>query len=517
MTLQSGAMARTALLSICVFVALCLAGVPQPSQAQPDAMYETVTEQARRLSLEPFREPDKAIPAELDGLGYNQYQNIRFRPETALWSETAALFRAQFFPVGFLFDKAVAINVVGGGQATALAASRDMFEWKDAGLRGAPPRQVPLAGFRLHYPLNGPLPADEVAAFLGASYFRLIGRDQVYGASARGIAIDTGLPKKEEFPSFRAFWLVQPDADVRDMRIYALLDSPGMAGAYRFVLRPGTRTSVEVSATLFVRHDISLVGIAPLTSMFFTGEASRRRELDYRPEVHDSDGLLIAAGNGEIIWRPLDNPAQLAITSFGTTSPRGFGLLQRDRVFDHYQDLQARYDRRPSFWVEPIGDWGEGEVRLIEIPSDREVHDNIVAFWVSRAPVKKGQRFEIAYRLSALADEARLSPGGYVVGTRLAPASASSETPASATARRVIVDFAGGELPLLRAEQPVQGEVSVTNGKLGPVRTERISEPAGWRLVFDVEPDGKKPVDLRAFLRLRDEVLTETWTQVLRP
>jgi glucans biosynthesis protein len=479
--------------------------------------HDAVVEEAQRLAAAPYRAPERTVPPELRDLSYTQYQNIRFRPDQSPWRDVNGLFRVQLFPTGFLFEQAVAINIVDGQEVRPLVATSEMFDWSDARLKGEPPRPVPLAGFRLHYPLHGSQPVDEIIAFLGASYLRLIGREQVYGASARGIAIDTGLPRREEFPFFRSFWLVTPAPAAREVVIHALLDSAALAGGYTFVVRPGTRTEVEVTASLFMRHDVSLLGVAPLTSMFFTGEGRRRRETDYRPEVHDSDGLFIATGNGERIWRPLDNPAQLNITSFSDKSPRGFGLMQRDRDFDHYQDLQARYEKRPSLWVEPIGDWGEGEVRLLEIPSDREIHDNIGAFWVPREPARKGQRIDLRYRLHALLDESRLSPGGRVMATRQAPAMASGSEQAAGGKRRVMIDFAGGDLDWLRPGQPVQGHVSTSSGKVSDVRVEPLGEKRGWRLVFDVEPDGKKPADLRAHLRLYDEALTETWNWVLRP
>jgi glucans biosynthesis protein len=433
---------------------------------------------------------------------------IRFRADATLWRGPASLFRAEFFPAGFIYSAPVAIHVVSEEGAAPLTPTPEMFDFTSANLL-APPSAVAFAGFRLTYPLHE-AKFDEIISFLGASYFRPIGREQVYGASARGLAIDTGLQRPEEFPAFRTFWLVTPAKDAREITVHALLDSPGSTGAYTFVIRPGRRTIVDVNAVLFARHDISLLGIAPLTSMFFAGKTGRRHPPDYRPEIHDSDGLLIASGSGEWIWRPLSNPSALAVSTFQDRNPRGFGLLQRERSYTEYQDLEANYHKRPSLWVEPVGEWGEGELRLVEIPTDSEVHDNIAAFWANRAPMRKGQEIELKYRLSALGDEFALSPGGRVTGTRVVRMTDGKRW-------RLAVEFGGGDITDLRPVQPVEADIAVSSGRLVHSRTEPVPEEKTWRLFVDVQPDGKKPMDVRAHLRLHGEVLTETLNYTVRP
>jgi glucans biosynthesis protein len=486
-------------------------GVAQPAADFTD--FAAVEEEAARLASVPYQAPGTGLRPDMERLSYDRYQSIRFRPTASLLQGQDSLFRAQLFPAGFLFRDPVTIDVMTPDRLGPVSATASMFDWAGSEVQ-APPDPVPLAGFRLLYPLHGKDPVDEIAAFLGASYFRLIGREQIYGASARGLAIDSG-SAREEFPAFRRFWLLPPKPGASTITVFALLDSPGVAGAYRFDLHPGTRTVVDISATLHFRHAITTLGLAPLTSMFLSGEGTGRRAGDFRPEVHDSDGLLMVTGTGEHLWRPLANPAQLSISVFGDTNPRGFGLFQRDRDFAHYEDLEAQYHKRPSFWVEPEGDWGEGEVRLIEIPTDSEIHDNVVAFWTPRQAPKGGERIRVKYRLSALADEARQAPRGRVVATRMAATTAPGVKPGKA--RRMVVDFAGRDLDMLRAEQPVEGEVSLSSGKLIDLRVQQLPDKRAWRLVFDVEPDAAKPVEMRAFLRLRGEPLTETWTQRWQP
>jgi periplasmic glucans biosynthesis protein len=360
------------------------------------------------------------------------------------------------------------------------------------------------------YPINKPDKFDEIIAFLGASYFRAIGRGQVYGASARGLAINTAIGQPEQFPTFRAFWLVKPADGAGDLTVWALLDSPDATGAFAFVIHPGGRTTVDTHAVLYMRSDVQLLGIAPLTSMFFAGKASPPRD-DYRPEIHDSDGLYMSTGAGERIWRPLSNPGALAISSFSDTNPKGFGLLQRERDFAQYQDSAANLQARPGLWIEPKESWGDGEVRLVEIPSQSETNDNIVAFWVSRWPARKGERKEYNYVLSALDDETALSPPGRVVATR------AGAVPYAPKQRRMAIEFAGGELDSLAPEQPVEAKVSLNSGKVMRTYAEPLPSRHSWRLFIEFEPDGKKPADMRASLALRGQTLTETWSFVWRP
>jgi glucans biosynthesis protein len=377
------------------------------------------------------------------------------------------------------------------------------------------PSDLGFAGFRIHYPLNTPAYKDELIVFLGASYFRVLGRNQVYGLSARGLAIDTGATSGEEFPYFTDFWLVKPEPGARTLTIYALLDSPGIAGAYQFEVRPGTTTQVQVTEELYPRRQIAKLGIAPLTSMYLYGENSGAHRFDdYRPEVHDSDGLMIERGTGEWQWRPLVNPKELRINRFMDEHPRSFSLVQRDRDFNHYEDNEARYERRPSYRVEPIGDWGRGGVELVEIPSDEEIHDNIVSFWVPDAQVLPNKPMTFAYLLSAYTGTNLWPPGGKVIATHFARVvNGASPVPG---VRRVIVDFAGGDLDSLGGTQPVQAQASATGGEIDDVSVERLAASGVWRVSMRMKT-GDKPVDLRCYLTLYGEALTETWTYLWAP
>lgn len=479
------------------------------STAQASEFFDKLIDRARYSATQAYTK-EAAVP-DTAKLGYDAYRGIRFRPESVLWRDSGR-FHVEFFPTGFLYQTPVKIYVIGrngpsaaAGAATALSPSPEMFDFGTA----KPPAKVGFAGFKITNPLNGQK-FDEIVSFLGASYFRPIGEGQAYGASARGLAIDTAQPRSEEFPEFREFWLVEPAPGDTSMIIYALLESPGASGAYAFTVTPGARTTVEVDARLFMRHGVSMLGIAPLTSMFLSGKSGPWRD-DFRPEVHDSDGLALLTGEGERIWRPLRNPGSLQVSSFVDNNPRGFGLQQRERRFDRYQDGVAKYETRPSLWVEPKGDWGEGEVRLVEIPTPSEYHDNIVAFWVSRWPVEKGAALEYRYRLSALSDEAAFFPEPRVVATRQAPVDGNTK------ARRLVVEFEGDTLAQLPEQRLVESNVEVSGGKLLRAEIDRTPGSTNRRLFIDVEPESRRAAEIRAYLTVDGKRLSEIFSIQLRP
>ncbi|MCS4504049.1 glucan biosynthesis protein [Arhodomonas aquaeolei] len=504
-----------------VAVVLAAAGHITVASAQDGddvRVFERVTERARALAGEDYQAPDTALPESLASMDYDAYRKIRFRPDRAIW-KGERLFEVQLFHPGFLYNEPVTIHLVENGQVRTLPFDPGLFRY-DGGeiFEGEPPQGLGYAGFRLHFPLNRPDYADEVIAFQGASYFRFLGRGEGYGMSARGLAIDTALPSGEEFPRFKAFWLVRPQEGATTVTVFALLDSPSLAGAYRFRIHPGESTRVEVTARLFARDDVQRLGIAPLTSMFFYGENSVRRHDDYRPEVHDSDGLAMHTAGGEWIWRPLTNPRALRESALMDTNPRGFGLLQRDRDFEHYLDAEADYHRRPGMWVEPRGaGWGEGAVHLVELPSDEEVNDNIVAFWSPKDPFEAGESLTLSYELRSLEG----APPGHdlarAVRTRIGHAAipGTKDKPPKSL-RQFIVDFAGGELDGLAGSQPVTAELSQSTGVTQDVTVHRLPD-GHWRASFRLAPDGEKPSDLRLFLQLRGERVSETWNYVWDP
>ncbi len=489
-----------------------------PSAPPPDAPapfgFDAVADQARELAATPYRDAKDGVPQWLRGISYDQWRDIRFRPDRALWSDSASQFQVQFFHPGLFYDRPVAINVVDGAGVHQLEFSPSAFDYGRNEFASRVPQDLGFAGFRLHYPIKKPEYRDEVIVFLGASYFRAVGKDQVFGASARGLAIDTAETWGEEFPWFREFWLVRPAERATEMTIFGLLDSPRVTGAYRFVIAPGAQTRVDVECRLFLRDEVRKLGIAPLTSMFFHGESTTRHFVDFRPEVHDSDGLLLHLASGEWLWRPIDNPVRLRVSGPRAESLAGFGLLQRDREFDHYQDLETVAERRPSVWQAPWGDWGPGRVELVEIPTDDDTNDNIVTYFVPDVTPKPGEEARFGYTQWWYGDESTRPPGGRVVSTRRDAGTMQGGT-------RFVIDFAGGALATLPPQEVLRGVVAVTGGDAAAevLHQHVVPNPhiGGWRLAFQVVPKKREPIELRAFLDRGGEVLTETWSSAILP
>ncbi|HEX9859143.1 MAG TPA: glucan biosynthesis protein G, partial [Paracoccaceae bacterium] len=471
-----------------------------------------LTEEMRVLAAQPPQGAD--LPASfLNDLTYDDYKLIQFLPGRARWQGEDSAFRLHAFHMGWLFKQPVQLFEVALGRARELGFSTDDFEYL-GDLSGRVPDHAPLpgvAGFRLNAALNRPDLFDEVAAFVGASYFRALGRGNAYGLSARGLAINTGLSRAEEFPRFSRFYLERPAPWSQEVVVCAALESASVTGAYRMVIRPGDETVIEVTARLFFRNEVEQVGIGPLTSMFLFSEKNRGNFDDYRPNVHDSDGLRITRRDGDTLWRPLNNPIRLTGSYFVEENPRSFGLYQRDRAFDNYQDVSARYERRPSVAVEPIGDWGKGAVRLVEIPTDLEVNDNIVAFWVPEAPMVPGAMHEFAYRLrwGALAPDVG-DDLAHVHETRAGHGGVSGVANTDGT-RKFVIDFRGGLLATLPEDAEVE---AVTTVAMGEIVTSILSKIPGtdiWRLVLDVSGAEDTTVELGAHVSGYGRKLTETW------
>ncbi len=477
-----------------------------------------------------YSDPKKSVPDFLLKLTYDQWRDIRFKGEQTLWRAEKLPFQVQFFHPGFYYNRTEKINIIDEDAIKIFPFSPELFDYGANQFKDKIPADLGFAGLRILYPLNKKDQLDDVAVFLGASYFRAVAKNQGYGISARGLAIDTGLDSGEEFPFFKEFWIKKPNSNAKDITIYALLDSKRITGAYRFSIHPGEKTVMQVECKLFRREDIQKIGIAPLTSMFFYGENSNQRPVDdFRPEVHDSDGLHIINGSDEVIWRPLINPEHLFINSFQTNHITAFGLLQRDLNFDHYQDQETRYDSRPSALVVPDGDWEAGHVELVQIPSKEEKNDNIVAYWISDRVPAKDQPITFKYSLRWYTPTKDTDGLGRVIATRNAAGRADGS-------RKVLVDFKGGKLDKLPAQLPSDAPIKavINAGKDGEIiehQLFRIEPTASWRLVFQVRRKNNEsiaeslaipiinrpPIELRAYLTQGKTVLTETLSYALWP
>jgi glucans biosynthesis protein len=477
--------------------------------------FNVLKNHARTLAGKAFVPASSALPGAIARLNWDQMQAIRFRDDHALWRNTASSLRVKFFHLGLYNRTPVRVFEVVNGEASPINYDPDLFDYGKSGVDGRQlPKTLGFAGFQLLFHDDW---KRDVAAFQGASYFRAVSGQRQYGMSARGLAIDCGRSTPEEFPTFTAFWLERPDPGAKQVTAYALLDSPSATGAYRFVIAPGETQTMDVDAIVYPRTIIEHVGVAPLTSMFQCGENDRRVALDFRPEIHDSDGLSICTGAGEWIWRPVVNPPVVHLNSFLDDNPRGFGLLQRDRNFDHYQDDGVFYDRRPSVWVEPKTDasgvgWGRGAVQLVEIPTADETFDNLVAFWHPAEPLKPGEEYAWSYRLSWCAKAPSVPPLATVRATRTGIGGVVGQ-PRRYYSWRFVVDFAGGELAKLPQDAKVEPVIHASRGEIEIPSARPLTEIDGWRAIFDLKPtdESVEPIDLRLQLRAGDRLLSETW------
>jgi len=461
----------------------------------------SVARHARTLAANSYI-PPRRIPEDWTNINYDDYVSIWFDARNALWNDEAdAPLKVDVFAPGLYYPHPVDIAVVENGMARPVAFDMAVFDKTDKFPDLPIDDTLGYSGLRLRAELETAGVHTEFAVFQGASYFRAIGTGDVYGISARGLAIDTAEPSGEEFPDFRAFWIERPEDGSGSIVLHALMDSPSCTGAYTFTITHGQPLVMDVNATIFPRRAMSHVGIAPLTSMFQFDQTNRDRFSDFRPAVHDSDGLLILNGAGETIWRPLANPKHLQVSAFRDDNPQGFGLMQRARKFSDFADLFALYHRRPGLWVEPGEDWGQGAVTLVEIPTDSEIYDNIVAYWRPDAKLEAGQEHKMSYRLTWGTDSA-FGAGLPVLNTRIGAA--------FETGIIVAIDFANSaDVPddLGNIERLVQSSAGTVDGGI----LQRNPETGGVRLAFKFIPGDAKLIEFRAQLRLNGQPLSETW------
>ncbi len=489
-------------------------GITQLGSPQPFS-FETLKKQAHSMSLGAYSEPVPALPPAIAQLNWDQWESITYLPQRALWYGDDLCFRIRFDHLGFTMKRPVSMYALEGGNARQILFDPTLFDYSRSGLKPADiPKTLGFSGFNLLFHTDW---ISDRAVFQGASYFRAVDGSGQYGMSQRGLAIDTGLPQPEEFPDFVAFYLEKPKPGSTLLTVYALLDSPSVAGAYRFVIDVADTLVMDVDLSLYPRRQITRLGIAPGTSMYLKGENDHRVSDDWRPQIHDSDGLQLHTGVGEWIWRPLTNPGVLRVNSYLDDNPRGFGLMQRDRRFEDYQDDGTWYNRRPCCWVQPKGDWGKGEVMLVEIPTVDETMDNIVAFWNPAGEVVPGRAYEYGYRLYWCRQNPFGPPLAQVEATRDGIGGIVGQ-PRKEFSWRFVVDFVGGDLPMLAHDAQVTPVISTSNGHVQLVSARPLTPVNGWRAMFDLVPQELgQPIDLRLYLSMDGQALTETWMYEYTP
>ncbi len=462
---------------------------------------EALIEEARNLAASPYQERQK-VPQEWQDLTYDEYRLIQFDTKKALWRDTDSPIHIDFFHPGLYFPHPVEVNIVEDATAKKLGFDYDLFKKHENAPELPLDETLGYSGFRLRTEMVKKNDFEEFFVMQGSNYFRAIATGQNYGLSARGLAINTAAPQGEEFPDFTRFWIERPAADDTSIIIHAMMDSPSVAGLYSFTVKAGDPTIMDVAAQIFTRAELDNIGLGPLTSMFLFDETNRSRFNDFRPAVHDSDGLLIQNGAGETLWRALANPKTLQISSFVDDAPKGFGLMQRPQEFSDYADLEALYHKRPGLWVEPGENWGKGAVTLVEIPADREIYDNIVAYWRPRTPIPAGTSHSFQYRLSWGGEPLSGKPVARVLNTRMG------------------TRFTGGYITTIDFEKNIAFpkdldmvtiHVSSSRGEISEGILQRNPDTGGVRLAFTFDPADANSTELRAQLLIDGKTITEVW------
>jgi len=526
---MSDSLDRRTLLKGAAVAAVAIGSIGEGVAAFPDGLayaepvafsYDLLKAQARERAHGPYVAPPHPAPEVVQKINYEEWGKIRYRSDHALFADGPGRFPVEFFHLGLFFQKAVDFHVIDGGQSRKIVYDQSYFDMPADSVARQLPQGAGFAGFRIQEARDGALDwrKNDWVAFLGAAYFRAIGELRQYGLSARGVALDVAVvDRPEEFPDFTQFYIESKESE-DTVVLYAVMEGPSIVGVHRFALQRGKGVVMDIEATMYMRAAVSRFGVAPLTSMYWFSETKKEAAIDWRPEVHDSDGLSMWSGAGERLWRPLNNPPRIMVSAFSDNNPRGFGLCQRDRVFDHYLD-GVFYDRRPTLWVEPLPDpdgagWGKGSIQLCEIPTDDEIHDNVVAMWVPEKPIPAGAELRMNYRLHWLADEPYPPKLGRCVATRLGRGGQPG-LPRPKGVRKFVVEFLGGPLATLPYGVKPEMVVAASRGSLNGYRiVEAVPDdvPGHWRAEFDFTVDGGiDPVEMRCFLQANGETLTETW------
>ncbi|QJQ94295.1 MULTISPECIES: glucan biosynthesis protein G [Halomonadaceae] len=501
---------RVAAKPLAAIVGLCVSVVAPFSMAFD---FDDVVQRAEQLAQQGYKAPARDLPDALRGLEYAEYAQIQYKPERSLWRNEDLPFDLSFFHEGMHYDTPVALHSIDGESVEEITFNPDDFDYGDLDIPSEALENLGMAGFRVNYPINSDT-KQEIMVFLGASYFRVVGRNQIYGLSGRGLAVDTALSSGEEFPRFSEFWIVKPSPDSQYLTIFALLDSPSVTGAYRYVLRPGEDSIVDVQSRLFMRQPVEKLGIAPLTSMFLYGPNQPSPTPNFRPAIHDSNGLLVHGEQEGWRWRPLVNPARLMVDTQAVETLRGYGLLQRSHHFHDYEDLEDRYELRPSAWIEPQSAWGAGRVELVQIPTPDETNDNIVSFWTPDRALERGTVLDYDYRIYWTMNEPKFyDPNlAWVDQTRRSP----GEVRQNNLIRELdgtlafVIDFKG---PVLESDAELSLEAGIgDNGELVDSRIVRNTAEGGWRAFVRVKrSENNQPLDIQAFLKDGDRRVSETW------
>ncbi|MGA7328497.1 MAG: glucan biosynthesis protein [Rhodomicrobium sp.] len=481
---------------------------PQGSAQSPQPFSEDLLDtMARRRADQPYKAPDKRVDDTLATLAYDQYQRaIVYKEDQAIWHNDGGRFWLEpYHTAGTFYAYPVELFSVEAGEAIKIPYVATAFDFNPPTKQPPTPAQSDFAGFKALAQIDRAGIFRDFLSLVGATNFRSIAAGQVFGVSARALAINTGQPGGEDFPLFRSFWIERPKPIDQSLVIHALLDSVSAVGRMKFTVTPGYETIFETEAVIYPRRRIAYAGIAPIASRFFFGPGVPPKRRDYRPRAHDSEALYILNGAGEQIWRPLLNPERLQFSVFLDKGPKGFGLIQKERSFASYQDTELQYEKRPTLWIEPLGDWGEGSIDLIELPAPEEINENIVCFWRPKDGLGPGIGHRFRYRMHWCWNPPFENKKAAVLQTRVGEAKSGDAS--------FVVDFSNTDACEGCAGAAPAANVTASAGEVHNVRLTAVpAEGAGvQRVRFDYAPPSSDPVDLQIKLTVNGKPVSDTW------
>jgi glucans biosynthesis protein len=479
------------------------AGAPQawaeplasPAPFAPDAVLKA----AAQLAAQPFKPPSAPLPSVFSGLTFEQYASIRRVPGTAIWADDKLGFSLEPLNRGFVYTTPIEINIVENGLSQRVIYDPADFDFGKL----QPPAAVRDLGFSgLRILRSSDEGFQDAAIFQGASFYRSRARGQNFGVTARGLAIRTGDEPGEEFPLFREFWVERPTPASNTLTMYALLDSESMTGSFRFTIRPLETTIIDTEMTLIARAATDKLGIGAMAGDYLFSGLDHRRTDDWRAAVYEITGLQALSGQGEWLWRPVCNRETLQISAFSDVNPRGFGLLQRSRSFDAFYDDEGRWELRPTLWIEPIGDWGEGDVRLLEIPAASETNANIIAQWRPKGGIAAGKSQSFAYRQFWCWTPPSKPPLAVCMSSR---AGKFNGRP------RFTVEMTGDVFADPLKAAAAAADIQANPGKIASIRLYPYKDRRSVRAVFDLDPGSETFSELRLTLKIDNQAISETW------
>ena len=475
------------------------------SSSKQEINFEYVQKQAELLSKSKYNEPLKIK----NDLTIDEYSQITFNASKALWMNEALLFRLEFFHLGYIYNTPLAVNEFKGLYSQDIRFTNDLFNFgnlnkdtsdKAKDLEG-------YAGLKILCQLNRPNQFDELISVLGNEKFRALGRYNIYGLYAAPL-ITIGINNKINLAHYTKFWLGKPESKSDHLTMCAIADSPEATIAFHYEIYPGDDTKVKTKSTIYPRIDTLSVGIAPMSTLYFSGINTLSRYNLYYSQFHYSDNLIISSEKN-VFSQPLENYEQTVVNEVKTKDIKFFGLSQRDRNYDHYQTLFIALHLMPTLWIKPDNDWQKGKVVLVETPANNPNTLNIYAFWVPEEKLHKGKVYSYDYTMHWAINEPDPDTGPGCVS--------STKVGLDGDNICFAIKFTGTMLKKLPAVANITSLTTISsNSKITDIKIQKDPFDNQWIALITaskpVKVDNKQSqVSLSCTLMYGNKPITETW------